>query len=126
MQITLPPLRRTTLALALLSLSCASQMTAQAQESTSQPVASSSAAIDQVTVVGSRARNRTVFDSAVPIDRFGAREVENALASGELGAALQNLAPSINFPRIESSGAADSVRGIQLRWSGTGSGTGAD
>lgn len=115
MQITLPPLRRTTLALALLALSGTSQLEAQAQENTSQPVASSSAAIDQVTVVGSRARNRTVFDSAVPIDRFGAREVENALASGELGAALQNLAPSINFPRIESSGAADSVRGIQLR-----------
>jgi iron complex outermembrane receptor protein len=70
------------------------------------------AAIDQVTVVGSRARNRTVFDSAVPIDRFGAREVENALTRGDLGAALQQLAPSINFPRIESSGAADSVRGL--------------
>ncbi|SFM57889.1 TonB-dependent receptor plug domain-containing protein [Rugamonas rubra] len=73
------------------------------------------AGIDQVTVVGSRARNRTVFDSSVPIDRFGAREVANALASGEVGAALQNLSPSINFPRIESSGASDSVRGIQLR-----------
>jgi iron complex outermembrane receptor protein len=86
---------------------------AQAQET---PASSdTAAAIDQVTVVGSRARNRTVFDSAVPIDRFGAREVENALSSGEVGAALQALAPSINFPRIESSGAADSVRGVQLR-----------
>jgi iron complex outermembrane receptor protein len=77
--------------------------------------AQDTAAIDQVTVVGSRARNRTVFDSAVPIDRFGAREVENALSSGEVGAALQALSPSINFPRIESSGASDSVRGVQLR-----------
>ncbi|HEX5345376.1 MAG TPA: TonB-dependent receptor [Duganella sp.] len=77
--------------------------------------AQDTAAIDQVTIVGSRARNRTVFDSAVPIDRFGAREVENALSSGEVGAALQALAPSINFPRIESSGASDSVRGVQLR-----------
>ncbi|WP_232250946.1 TonB-dependent receptor plug domain-containing protein [Janthinobacterium sp. 1_2014MBL_MicDiv] len=73
------------------------------------------ASIDQVTVVGSRARNRTVFDSSVPIDRFGAREVSNALATGDVGAALQALSPSINFPRIESSGASDSVRGIQLR-----------
>ncbi|WP_229261117.1 TonB-dependent receptor plug domain-containing protein [Duganella levis] len=77
--------------------------------------AQDTAAIDQVTVVGSRARNRTVFDSTVPIDRFGAREVENALSSGEVGAALQALSPSINFPRIESSGASDSVRGVQLR-----------
>jgi len=68
-----------------------------------------------VTVTGSRARNRTVFDSSVPIDRFGTREVQNALSTGDVGAALQNLSPSINFPRIESSGASDSVRGIQLR-----------
>ncbi|KAB8037441.1 TonB-dependent receptor [Janthinobacterium aquaticum] len=79
------------------------------------PDGETAAAIDQVTVTGSRARNRTVFDSSVPIDRFGAREVQNALSSGDVGAALQNLSPSINFPRIESSGASDSVRGIQLR-----------
>jgi len=107
---TLPqfPLRRSVIACALL---LSSLPAAQAQET----AAGETAAIDQVTVVGSRARNRTVFDSAVPIDRFGQREVENALASGDLGAALQNLSPSINFPRIESSGASDSVRGIQLR-----------
>jgi iron complex outermembrane receptor protein len=107
---TLPPLplRRGVIAAALL---LAALPAARAQ----QAAIGESAAIDQVTVVGSRARNRTVFDSAVPIDRFGQREVENALASGDLGAALQNLSPSINFPRIESSGASDSVRGIQLR-----------
>lgn len=71
--------------------------------------------LDQVTIVGSRARNRTVFDSTVPIDLFSAREVSGALSTGEVGAALQSLSPSINFPRIESSGASDSVRGIQLR-----------
>ncbi len=99
------PLRRSVLACALLLAALPEAQSQQAGD----------AAIDQVTVVGSRARNRTVYDSAVPIDRFGQREVENALSSGELGAALQNLAPSINFPRIESSGASDSVRGIQLR-----------
>jgi iron complex outermembrane receptor protein len=111
---TLPPLplRRVVIACApLFACLFAALPAARAQQTSSDD----SAAIDQVTVVGSRARNRTVFDSAVPIDRFGRREVENALASGDLGAALQNLSPSINFPRIESSGAADSVRGIQLR-----------
>ena len=87
----------------------------RAQEAQSASAETATASIDQVTVVGSRARNRTVFDSSVPIDRFGAREVDNALASGDVGAALQALSPSINFPRIESSGASDSVRGIQLR-----------
>jgi len=84
-------------------------------DDTPPAVSEAASNIDQVTVVGSRARNRTVFDSSVPIDRFGAREVDNALASGDVGAALQALSPSINFPRIESSGASDSVRGIQLR-----------
>jgi iron complex outermembrane receptor protein len=108
------PLRRGALACAML---LAAWPAAQAQTSGNAADASAigTAPLDQVTVVGSRARNRTVFDSAVPIDRFGPREVENALASGDLGAALQALSPSINFPRIESSGAADSVRGIQLR-----------
>jgi len=107
----LPPLRRSALACAAALATLTPLPAAHAQEAP----ATGTAAIDQVTVVGSRARNRTVFDSAVPVDRFSAREVDNALASGEVGAALQALAPSINFPRIESSGASDSVRGIQLR-----------
>ncbi|MBB3224084.1 TonB-dependent receptor plug domain-containing protein [Pseudoduganella umbonata] len=113
-----PPPRRGALPcavmLALLAMSSPAAH-AQTEPASAGAPGASAAAIDQVTIVGSRARNRTVFDSAVPIDRFGTREVENALSGGDLGAALQDLAPSINFPRIESSGAADSVRGIQLR-----------
>lgn len=101
------PLRAIVIACAMLSAPAWAQDTPDASLET--------ASIDQVTVVGSRVRNRTVFDSTVPIDRFGAREVSNALSTGDVGAALQNLSPSINFPRIESSGASDSVRGIQLR-----------
>ncbi|MBB5369396.1 MULTISPECIES: TonB-dependent siderophore receptor [unclassified Janthinobacterium] len=97
-------------------LACAMLGAAPVWADDTPPAVSEAASnIDQVTVVGSRARNRTVFDSSVPIDRFGTREVDNALASGDVGAALQALSPSINFPRIESSGASDSVRGIQLR-----------
>ena len=106
------PLRAIVLACAMLG---APSAWAQEVQNASAETATATASIDQVTVVGSRARNRTVFDSSVPIDRFGAREVDNALASGDVGAALQALSPSINFPRIESSGASDSVRGIQLR-----------
>jgi iron complex outermembrane receptor protein len=70
----------------------------------------------QITIVGSRVKGRTVFDSAVPIDRYNAREVEQAIsASGELGAALQALSPAINQPRASISGAVDSVRVVQLR-----------
>ena len=60
---TLPqlPLRRSVLACALM---LSSLPAAHAQDAP----AADTAAIDQVTVVGSRARNRTVFDSAVPIE----------------------------------------------------------
>ncbi|MBG6221661.1 MULTISPECIES: TonB-dependent receptor [unclassified Janthinobacterium] len=107
------PLRAIVLACAMLGAPCA--WAQDAQPTTGSANETAGASIDQVTVVGSRARNRTVFDSSVPIDRFGVREISNALSTGDVGAALQNLSPSINFPRIESSGASDSVRGIQLR-----------
>lgn len=61
------PLRRSALACAvLLALTPA----AHAQDAGASPDAPALAvaAVDQVTVVDSRARNRTVFDSAVPID----------------------------------------------------------
>lgn len=72
-------------------------------------------ALEAVTVFGSRLQNRTVFDSAVPIDVFSAADVQAALSSGELGQALQALSPSVNMPRASSSGTSDSVRAIQLR-----------
>jgi iron complex outermembrane receptor protein len=79
-------------------------------------VTPSSEAPQAVTVTGSRVKGRTVFDSPVPIDRYGRRELEQAVAgSGEVGAALQALSPSINQPRVSASGASDSVRVIQLR-----------
>jgi iron complex outermembrane receptor protein len=71
--------------------------------------------LDTVTVLGSRAKGRTVFDNSVPVDVFNAREVDFALSSGEVGQALQNLAPSINIPRASASGVSDMVRVIQLR-----------
>jgi iron complex outermembrane receptor protein len=101
------------LALALAALPAWAQTTAPAVPEAAAPAADDSA---QVTIVGSRVKGRTVFDSAVPIDRYNAREVEQALtASGELGAALQALSPAINQPRASISGAVDAVRVVQLR-----------
>jgi len=71
--------------------------------------------LEAVTVFGSRTKDRSVFDSAVPIDVFSSADVKRALVSGELGQALQDLSPSINMPRASSSGTSDSVRTIQLR-----------
>lgn len=72
-------------------------------------------ALESVTIVGSRSKNRTVFDTTAPVDVFGPKEVEKALVSGEVGQALQSLSPSINMPRVSASGTSDAVRSIQLR-----------
>ena len=64
------PLRAIVLACAMLGTAPAWAQDAQATASTGATADAASASIDQVTVVGSRARNRTVFDSSVPIDRF--------------------------------------------------------
>ncbi len=112
MTIQIPNARRATLRLgATASLLAFSVSIAAAEEPGVAPAES----LEAVTVFGSRLQNRTVFDSAVPIDIFVAAELQRALNSGELGAALQSLSPSINMPRASSSGTADSVRAIQLR-----------
>lgn len=71
--------------------------------------------LSEVTVFGSRVRDRSVFDSAVPVDYFSPTQVKQALVSGEVGQALQNMSPAINMPRASSSGTSDSVRTIQFR-----------
>jgi iron complex outermembrane receptor protein len=108
----------------LLHLACLSALTALALSARAQAAdpagdaaadTPATASLGTVTIVGSRAKVRTVFDSDVPVDVFSGKEVERALASGELGQALQNLSPSVNMPRASASGTADTVRAIQLR-----------
>ncbi|MDC8786452.1 TonB-dependent receptor plug domain-containing protein [Roseateles koreensis] len=77
--------------------------------------AESTAKIDPVTIVGSRAKVRTVIDSDVPVDVFSRQDIERAMASGDLGEALQALSPAINMPKVSASGTSDTVRAIQLR-----------
>ena len=72
--------------------------------------------IEQIIVTGTRARNRTVLDSTVPVDVLTAQDLQAAGSlGGELGQALQVLLPSLNFPRQSNSGGADHVRAAQLR-----------
>ncbi|OYV01695.1 MAG: TonB-dependent receptor [Burkholderiales bacterium PBB5] len=108
-----PTLRPSLLALALAlpgSLALAQSATPAAAPTPDK------AELGEVTIVGSRAKGRTVFDSAAPVDRYSSRDVDQALAAtGELGAALQALSPSINQPRVSAAGSADSVRVVQLR-----------
>ena len=72
--------------------------------------------LDEVIVTGIRAKGRTVLDSPVPVDVLtGGDLARSGAVAGELGQALQALAPSFNFPRQSNSGGADHVRAAQLR-----------
>ncbi|MDR6677598.1 iron complex outermembrane receptor protein [Pseudomonas psychrotolerans] len=74
------------------------------------------AKLDTVLVTGTRAKNRTLLDSPVPVDVLTAEDLKAAgVVGGELGQALQTLLPSFNFPRQSNSGSADHVRAAQLR-----------
>ena len=71
---------------------------------------------EEIVVTGTRAHDRTVLNSPVPIDVISADTLVRAGGvGGELGAALQALSPSFNFQRQSNSGAADYVRAAQLR-----------
>ncbi|MBY0365074.1 MAG: TonB-dependent receptor [Roseateles sp.] len=73
-------------------------------------------ALDAVIVTGTRAKDRTLADTAVPVDVLSRDEVLRAAGpDGNLAAALQALLPSFNFPRQSNSGGADHVRAAQLR-----------
>ena len=86
-----------------------------AQQVASAPTAAGADDSETIIVTGTRARNRTVLESAAPIDVLSATDLTRAGSSGELAQALQNLTPSFNFPRQSNSGAGDTVRAAQLR-----------
>lgn len=72
--------------------------------------------LDGVLVTGTRAKDRTLLNSSVPIDVLSQEELRRAVAGdGNLAAALQALLPSFNFPRQSNSGGGDHVRAAQLR-----------
>ncbi|MEH6569690.1 MAG: TonB-dependent receptor [Halioglobus sp.] len=72
--------------------------------------------LEEIVVVGSRTKPRSVQDSPVPVDVFTASDLEQAGSfNGELSQLLHNLSPAFNFPRQSNSDTADIVRPAQLR-----------
>lgn len=71
---------------------------------------------DTVIVTGTRARDRTLLNSTVPVDVLTQEDLARAAGpDGNLAAALSALLPSLNFSRQSNSGGADHVRAAQLR-----------
>src|SRR5882762_4124031 len=65
-------------------------------------------------VVGSRARHTAAEQLAVPVDVFTSEEIAQQ-GTNETSQILQNLAPSVNFPRQSVTDANDIVRPFTLR-----------
>ncbi len=70
--------------------------------------------LEAVAVVGSRAEARTVIESPVPVDVLTAAEIRST-GRTETAQILQQLAPSVNFPRATISDGTDHVRPATLR-----------
>ncbi len=83
---------------------------------TAAPVPAPPPTEEMTIVTGTRAKDRSVLESAVPVDVLGGEELQHSGAvAGELGSALQVLSPSFNIQRQSQSGAADHIRAAQLR-----------
>lgn len=70
--------------------------------------------LEAVAVVGSRTQPRTAVESPVPVDVLGAAEIRST-GRTETAQILQQLAPSVNFPRATISDGTDVVRPATLR-----------
>jgi iron complex outermembrane recepter protein len=70
--------------------------------------------LEQVAVVGTRAAERTVTKSPVPVDVFTSVDLK-ATGRTETAQMIQALAPSVNFPRSAIADGTDAARPATLR-----------
>jgi iron complex outermembrane receptor protein len=68
----------------------------------------------EVIVTGSRAQNRTVADSPVPVDVISSEALSTS-GTGEINRSLNALVPSFNFPRPSIADGSDVIRPATLR-----------
>ena len=97
----------------ILALSIASLCTsgAYAQATTEETVATPATT---VVVTGTRVSNRTVLDTASPVDVISADTLKNA-GTTEINQALSVALPSLNFPRPALADGTDTIRPATLR-----------
>jgi iron complex outermembrane recepter protein len=67
-----------------------------------------------IVITGSRAANRTVTNSPVPVDVIGADQIKNT-GQTETNKILNQLVPSFNFPQPSIADGSDAVRPASLR-----------
>lgn len=75
---------------------------------------SASANVEELVVTGSRVAKRSKLDTLAPVDVVGSAALTQQ-ATPELGQALANLIPSMDFPRPAITDGTDSIRPATLR-----------
>ena len=105
---------RRTLSLALIAACTSLSMQAFAQQATPPVDEEEPASLGQVIVTGTRVLDRTVAESAAPIDVLTPEALE-ATGTTELATALARALPSLSFPRPAITDGTDAVRPAQLR-----------
>lgn len=78
-------------------------------------IMSNQQSIEEIQVVGSRNKNRTEVESAVPIDVIDISEVANKSGQVEVNQLLQYVAPSFNASKQSGSDGADHIDPATLR-----------
>lgn len=85
-----------------------------AQEATQDSPQAAAEETDRIAVIGTRRRDRSIADSAVPIDVISS-EALTQTGLTETSAILARLLPSFNFPRPSITDGTDQIRPAQLR-----------
>jgi iron complex outermembrane receptor protein len=104
--------RKQILAVSIASLFATGAFVAPAQAQTEAPAAQESAGT--VVVTGTRVSNRTVLDTAAPVDVISAESLKNS-GVPEITQALSVALPSLNFPRPGLADGTDTIRPATLR-----------
>lgn len=71
--------------------------------------------IDEVTVTGSRNKNRTAIDTPVPVDMIDVKKISQATGQVDVNQLLQFAAPSFNSNKQSGSDGSDAVDPATLR-----------
>ncbi|MFO1495887.1 MAG: TonB-dependent receptor [Lysobacterales bacterium] len=82
-----------------------------------QDAADKPATLDTISVVGSRASNRSATETVAPVDII-TREMIEGTGAAEVGRLLQKIAPSFNFPQSFVSDGTDLIWPASLRGMG--------
>jgi iron complex outermembrane recepter protein len=93
----------------LATLSLAAIAAPAAAQTNPQPTAN-----EQIVITGTRAANRTVANSPVPVDVIGADQIANT-GQTETNRVLNQLVPSFNFPQPSIADGSDALRPATLR-----------